>query len=312
MSPATDTAGPMTASPAEAEAPALTVQSDDRPADALTSYDWGPIALGISLAGGAYPLIFVAFYAVLGCLAVGYGLLTGDFADPSELIGLIFIPFMFAVFTVYAVLAGIVWAALVSTLTLPVVFLFVRSLQLSGSILWLGAFCGGLAGFIAVLPAFLIMTYVGLSDPVLSLCFFFAIGPAVTTILGQIGGAWGGRKSAERRNQQTGWKRRLASTSGWIPPWFRTSADGIEPEIAGHQRRVRFRITHLLWISVWLSVLLTAIRLAGIPFEYMLPLLGGWLVFQAFTLYAGAFLFGWLSRKRQARRRLLHVKQPAN
>ena len=51
--------------------------------------------------------------------------------------------------------------------------------------------------------------------------------------------------------------------------------------------RLQFRIHHLLWISVWLSVLLALIRLCGLPFEFTLPILVGWIVYQAATLWLG-------------------------
>ena len=63
---------------------------------------------------------------------------------------------------------------------------------------------------------------------------------------------------------------------------------------------------------MWLSVLLTLIRLVGIPFELILPLLGGWIIYQAFTLYLGSFLVEWLGAKWQAGRQPFHVKQSVN
>jgi hypothetical protein len=43
----------------------------------------------------------------------------------------------------------------------------------------------------------------------------------------------------------------------------------------------------MMWLIVWISVLLCVIRLSGIPFEYVLPLIAGWIVFQWITLRVG-------------------------
>ena len=53
---------------------------------------------------------------------------------------------------------------------------------------------------------------------------------------------------------------------------------------------MRFQIRHLLWITVWVALMLTAIRFSGIPFELILPALLCWLVYQAATLYVGGRL----------------------
>jgi hypothetical protein len=50
----------------------------------------------------------------------------------------------------------------------------------------------------------------------------------------------------------------------------------------------QFQIRHLLWITVWLSLLLSAIRLSGIPYGLMLQVLVLWLGFQMITLYLGS------------------------
>ena len=51
-----------------------------------------------------------------------------------------------------------------------------------------------------------------------------------------------------------------------------------------------FGIRHLLVISVWISLLLTAIRLSGLDFVFVLSLLVGWSVYQAATLWIGGLL----------------------
>jgi hypothetical protein len=65
---------------------------------------------------------------------------------------------------------------------------------------------------------------------------------------------------------------------------------------------MRFQIRHLLWITVWVALMLMAIRFSGIAFELILPVLLGWLVYQAATLYVGGRLMRrigptWFPRK---------------
>ena len=71
-----------------------------------------------------------------------------------------------------------------------------------------------------------------------------------------------------------------------------------------HEPRLQFRIHHLLWISVWCSLLLTAIRLGGIPFGYVLPLVAGWVVYQSATMWLGGKLVhtlaDWRTRRQLA------------
>ena len=66
-----------------------------------------------------------------------------------------------------------------------------------------------------------------------------------------------------------------------------TAASG---EDAAASTRLQFRTIHMLWVGVWVSLLLTLIRLSGIPYELILPMLLGWGVFQAATLLAGTLL----------------------
>jgi hypothetical protein len=53
---------------------------------------------------------------------------------------------------------------------------------------------------------------------------------------------------------------------------------------------LQFGTRHLLWIAAWLSLLLSIIRLSGVPFEFALPLLAGWVVYQGATLWIGGRL----------------------
>jgi hypothetical protein len=49
---------------------------------------------------------------------------------------------------------------------------------------------------------------------------------------------------------------------------------------------------------VWASIVLTLVRLSGIPFNLMLPVLLGWVAFQALTLVAGKQLAAWYHQRR--------------
>jgi hypothetical protein len=76
------------------------------------------------------------------------------------------------------------------------------------------------------------------------------------------------------------------------------SPDGIDVP------RFRFRIIHLLWLSVWLSLLLAAIRLSGIPYELILPLLLVWTIYQAAILRVGGWLLPHLAAAWRAGRQI--------
>jgi hypothetical protein len=68
----------------------------------------------------------------------------------------------------------------------------------------------------------------------------------------------------------------------------------------------------MLWIFVWFSLLLSVIRLSGIPFEFALPLLVGWLVYQAATLYCGSLYFKWREARLSRSVQPFHVEPLAN
>jgi Kef-type K+ transport system membrane component KefB len=65
--------------------------------------------------------------------------------------------------------------------------------------------------------------------------------------------------------------------------------------------RIQFGIRHLLVIGIWLSLLLTAIRLSGVDFQVALSVVIAWLIYQAVTLWVGGWLVHWFGR-RKARR----------
>jgi len=272
----------------------------------LTSYNGPSIAFGIVLAGGAYPLVL----AVIALVVVGgrfaWMLITnGIVPGPMELA---LLPGVILLQAGFGAVIGAVWAAFVSVFTLPVVYLFVRSLKLKGSIIWLGTISGGLVGFLAVLPLTLSLPMITPTLDGLQVLLALVAGPGLTTVLGQLGGAWGGRRAAHYAfNAQ--WKMLIAAAAhqdGQTKP-----ADDATSDVTDHEPHFQFHMRHILWIFVWLSLLLSAIRLSGIPFEYVLPLLVGWLAYQSATLYVGSRYFRWREARAAEARQSFHVEPSA-
>ena len=152
----------------------------------------------------------------------------------------------------------------------------------------LGAASGGLVGFVALLPITLSLPWtVGLSEAG-TLVLILAVGPGLTTILGQIGGAWGGRRAAyfakfAGANAIAAESLELSAAMGWRAIDRVSDSNASEP-------RLQFSIRHLLWIFVWLSLILSVIKLCRLPFEFVLPVLVGWFVYQLATLSIGSYL----------------------
>jgi hypothetical protein len=256
----------------------------------LTSYSGPAIMFGIMLSGGAYAIVLATIYlvALLGIIAWS---LAADYplgGGAAEAVAVV----------IYAVVGGaicsfigVVWAAIASALTMPVVYLFLKSLRIRGSLVGLGAACGGLAGFVAVLPVVLSLPWSVGFDEAWAIALILALGPGLTTIIGQIGGAWGGRRAAyfgglDNAKAMAADSPELLSVMGWSLP------DTAPDSIAG-EPRLQFGIRHILWIFVWLSLMLSAIKLCRLPFEFVLPLLAGWFVYQLATLRIGF----WLARR---------------
>ena len=271
----------------------------------LTRIDGPSIGFGIMLAGGLYPVVLAAIYLIVLIVAVVWSFPN---SPVDGWLQLAVIPFATAAYAAFAAVIGTVWAALVSLVTLPVVYLFVRSLKICGSVVWLGAAAGGLVGFVAVLPLTLAIPWINPALDAWAIVLLILVGPGLATILGQLGGAWGGRRAERYAAHYYGLA--LALESDEPPP--------PESENAGHQNsrptpqpHFQFRIHHMLWIVVWLSLVLSLIRLSGLPLEFVLPLVVGWLVFQSATLLAGAQFAKWRDRRRAARQPF-HVELSAN
>jgi hypothetical protein len=189
----------------------------------------------------------------------------------------------------FAGLIGLAWAAFVAWITLPCVCAFTRTLHLNVGMTWIGAISGGLVGFLAVLP--LVMN-VSISSR-WEAAMIMAIGPGLTTILGQIGGAWGGS------NCYSSWVEWAQTPAAGQPAQF-TAASGRGVKQRS-QARFQFSIRQLLWLALWLSLLLSLIRLSGAATDVALPLLFGWMAYQAVTLAAGTLFVRTLRRWRIAR-----------
>jgi hypothetical protein len=189
---------------------------------------------------------------------------------------------------------GLVWASIVCVAILPLVYLFVLSLQVRGSLTRLGAFAGGLVGFVAVMP-FIWTEYSfarGSSWP--QLIFLLVVGPGLTTILGQLGGAWGGWR-------ERWYERAIAAAGIGEHRALEQPADSLNNDGPLPCPRIQFGIWHLLVIGMWISVVLAGIRFSGLDYEVVLPLGIGWLIYQAATLWIGGRLVGWLGRWRARR-----------
>jgi hypothetical protein len=243
------------------------------------------------LAGAAYPVILalgslLVIVAALFNLPFTRGL--GQATDIGEGVVMVFLG------GTAGAGIGLLWASVVCVAILPLVYLFVLSLQVRGSLIRLGAFAGGLVGLVAVMP-FIWGEYSfarGSSWP--QLIFVLLVGPGLTTILGQLGGAWGGWR-------ERWYERAVADTEIGERRALEQPANSSNNDRPLSYPRIQFGIRHLLVIGMWISVVLTGIRFSGLNYEVVLPLGIGWLIYQAATLWIGDQLAGWFGR-RKARR----------
>jgi hypothetical protein len=263
----------------------------------LKDFGWSSIATSILLAGAAYP-------NVLGAGGLFIALLTEGVPPDIDFITVV------PGFAFFAATVGFLWCGMVSIVTLPVLHLILWSMKLRIGLVKLGAFAGGLIGFVAVLPATVsIAAQLGspyVNDALLALL----VGPGLATVIGQLGGARGGQVAKWRVDAKMDSRCRLAKLGRLRPRRIAKNHEGVEFDEFDADVDIpqfRFRIYHLLWLGVWLSLLMTLIRLSRIPFERLLPMLLVWLVFQAATLSLGIWLLPrvlaiWRSwRERQTR-----------
>lgn len=265
-------------------APVVEVPSEPYYFDDLRDFGWFSIAASIVLAGAVYPIVVATGTAALMLLLKG---------PPSQLdpMGFLGGAIMFAV-----AVAGVgsVWSGIVSIFTLPVLHLIVWSLKLRINLVRLGAFAGGLVGFVAVLPLTLSFSTRVVQGYALQAALGLIMGPGVATIVGQLGGARGGQRAIWRVEAKMASRRALARIGRLRPRRMGEIDDDSATDEHGDDGidmpRFRFRTIHLLWLGVWMSLLLTVIRLSGIPFELILPILLVWLAYQAATLALGGRL----------------------
>jgi len=248
------------------------------------------------VAGSIYPILVAAIYLCVGIV------LSFVQRSSSGAFLLSFSMFMAAIwYTVIVAVIGLLWAAVVCLAVFPLVYFFISSLDLRGSIVSLGAYCGGLVGFAAVLPFLMLVLVSEHSEGLWAGVLLLAFGPCLTTVLGQLGGAWGGRRATQSSDKWYLEQLAIANVSINSVPAVHVNAPAISQGLA--HKRMQFGIRQLMWVAVWLSLLLSFIRLSGIPFAYMLPLLTGWLLYQAATLWIGRQLlrYGAWVRSRRGR-----------
>ena len=277
-----------------AAAPPIKGRRLDYSYDDLVSWGWPAIVRNVIFAGGAYPIILVlAFFAMTAAKTLL--LEHNTTADEAGL-------FAFGpIFAVFGGVVGLAWASAVAVLSLCFVHLVLWSSKLRPRLVWLGAVFGGLVGFLGVLPIALSVPPMfsrGLSAEALTTML---LGPGLTTLLGQIAGALGGLQAEEIIASRIDARQRFQSRYARENANQCASHSAIEAVSGGFQ----FGVIHLMWTAVWLSLLLTVIRLSGIPYGLALPVLIGWLIYQIVTLVAGRLAirrFGpWWKARQQSR-----------
>jgi hypothetical protein len=274
------------------------IQTDARYFEDLASFGWTTIAWRIIAACAAYPLVAAIGWSVIVFVAYFVDDSPNSFVYQQR-------PDMIAIGIVsFGVLGGVVsfvWAGLATLVTVPVIHLAVWSMHIRSDWTKLGAFAGGLIAFVSTLP--LTTKIAGelsagvKTDVLLVMCLV----PGLATIVGQYGGVRGGLRANHLREAKNASRRALIEIGR-----SRFDFDEVQAEFeASEQSRFQFRISHLLWLGLWVSLFFTAVRLSAIPYELFLPLLASWLIYQAATILAGSMLavrfLPWCRRRRQIR-----------
>lgn len=253
---------------------------------------WPSIGPTIALAGTAYLVVLALGMSLIIIAALLILPFTGGGPVQAKDVGE-GVVIVFLVGTVGAGL-GLIWASIVCLAILPLVYLFVLSLQLRGSLIQLGAFAGGLVGFVAVMPFIFGEYSPARTGSWPELIFVLLVGPGLTTILGQLGGAWGGWR--ER------WYERAVADAGIGERGpLDQAANGSADNGPLSYPRIQFGIRDLLVMGIWISLLLAGIRFSGLGFEVVLPLGLGWLIYQAATMWIGGRLLSWIGRRKSRR-----------
>jgi hypothetical protein len=216
--------------------------------------------------------------------------MTGSSNDKTMLVGVLFGTLVFAAI---AGVAGIIWSGIVTVVTLPVVHAVVWSMKLRPNLVWLGAFSGGLVAFLAVIPGAMQIPRLFDTGQGGAAAIMLLMGPALATVVGQVGGSLGGKRGVARiASSRMAPKIELLRMKFAMNLPSTEQADPVAPAdaIAEDSGRFQFRTIHLLWVGVWFSLLLTIIRLSGIPYDLILPMILGWTAFQALSLLVGKLL----------------------
>ncbi len=180
----------------------------------LTNYNGPSICYGIMYAGAAYPLAITAFLLVWFVLRFAMSL--GQMS-PADFASLAIVPLYIVAYAIFVAGLGLVWTGVLSMITLPVVYWVVRSLKLHGNLIWLGAFAGGLVGFIAVLPFTMSLAWIAGPIELWHLLIAIPLGPGLATVFGQIGGA--GEDGGRRRTWQVTTGSSQLRIQIWPPRW---------------------------------------------------------------------------------------------
>ncbi len=264
----------------------------------LVSFGWLSIAKWSILAAGVYPLLMMAIGTIAYFAEKRLGLTANPASTSAFLTELIRVCLFMPLFAI----ACLLWSVAIAVVTLPTLHLVIRSLEICVSFIWLGAFTGGLLIFLALLPVPVDwLRNAGWWD----VAHVLLMGPALATIVCQTGGAYGGLRAARRAEHQRKIRQTLVQLG-----WRHATPNSLSPETgepnANDDRPwFQFRTAHLLWVAAWISVLLALIRFVGYPFEIVLPLIFGWLLYQSLTLWLGGImvrrLAPWWTHWRQGR-----------
>jgi hypothetical protein len=287
---------------ADEEAIDRTVQRNCRKRyyDDLAGFGWFSISRGILFAAFLYPLAVTINVFLLFVVEVLFNVRTLQNIGHGEITFAV----MIAVgFSIVAGLASLILASMAAAATLPIIHLVVWSLKIRPNWVTLGAFAGGLVGFLAVLSLATLQPNAFDMRADVETFMTLWLGPGVATIVGQYGGAVGGRNACWRLTARAASRRSLIRLGSGRFRAEDTNADD-DDSMGSSRPWIRFRTVHLLWVGVWLSLLLTAFRLSGVPNELILPVLLIWTIYQAATLRVGSWLLPHLAAAWRAGRQI--------
>ncbi|TWT38193.1 hypothetical protein KOR34_31610 [Posidoniimonas corsicana] len=240
---------------------------------------WPAIGVGIAVSAGLYPC--VALVPAIGVASLGM-LITGDAPGSLALLERL------AASIAMTVVVGMILIFVTAVVCVPVLFVIWSMVRLLGlHLTWpaAGAFGGSAVAFAYFAP----ICYLGLQDlhwqlggmvqPVefVMLVVVVAIGPLLAVFVGQVGGAYGG-VGIEQQRESLGL-----------------------PGAVQYEGRMAFSIRQLLGLTVVVSLLLAALRLAGLLNSATFFLVGCWLVWHVVSRRLAIALARRLRRNRPGR-----------